>query len=122
MVTFQHQTRLQFVLHKQMSNGVHYLVQYTRRSITMIDLKLNQSGPVGSNHGSLACARAHGAGSHTDRPTTATSPRALSDPEDKGHGVGRGGEDKDGDRRRKPPGRPGPAGRGRIPTKLLSRL
>ena len=69
-------------------------------------------GPVGSNHGSLARARARGAGSHTDRPTTATTPRALSDPEDEGHGVGRGGEDKYGDRSQKPPGRPGPAGRG----------
>ena len=64
---------------------------------------------MGSNHGSLA--RARGAGSHTDCRTTATSPRALSDPDDEGHGVGRGGEDKDGDRRQKTPGRPGPAGR-----------
>ena len=66
---------------------------------------------MGSNHGSLARARARGAGSHTDRRTTATRPRALSDPDDEGHGVGRGGEDKDGDRRQKPPGQPGPAGR-----------
>ena len=31
------------------------------------------NGPVGSNHGSLARARARGAGSHTDHWTTASS-------------------------------------------------
>ena len=47
---------------------------------------------MGSNHGSLACARALGAGSPTDRPITATCPiRALPDPDDEDHGVGRGG-------------------------------
>ena len=75
-------------------------------------LYITPTGPVCSKRGSLARACARGAGSHTDRRTTATCPRALSDPEDKGHGVGRGGGgDKDGDRRQKPPGRPGPAGR-----------
>ena len=56
-----------------------------------VDLWICWNGPVGSNHGSLARARARGAGSHTDRRTTAACPRALSDPEDKGHGVGREG-------------------------------
>ena len=49
----------------------------------------NPLGPAGRNHGSLARARARGAGYHTDRPTTATSPRALLDLEDEVHGVGR---------------------------------
>ena len=79
-------------------------------------------GPVSSNHGSLARARARGAGSHTDRPTTATSPRALPDPDDEGHGVGRVG----GGQGRRPASeatrKAGASGtRMRIPTKLLSR-
>ena len=53
---------------------------YTYCLFTRMDNKMATNGPVGSNHGSLAHARARGAGSHTDRRTTATSPRALSDP------------------------------------------
>ena len=37
---FQYLTHL--LLHQQMEKGVHYLVQYTRRSSIQIDLKLNQ--------------------------------------------------------------------------------
>ena len=58
----------------------------------------------------------------TDRPITATSPRALPDPDDEGHRVGRGGG---GQGRRPAPEATRKAGasgaRMRMPTKLLSR-
>ena len=51
-------------------------------------------GPVGSNHGSLACARARGAGSPRTVQSLLLALRVLPDPDDEGHGVGRwGGED-----------------------------
>ena len=73
------------------------------------------SVPRVANAATWACARGCGAGLSQTLQITATCPiRALPDPDDGFHGVGRGGEDKDGDRRRKQPGRPGPAGRGCI--------
>ena len=48
MVKFKHQTTLQFqhslhvMLHQQMTKGVHYFVQYTRRQSIQIYLKLNK--------------------------------------------------------------------------------
>ena len=77
-------------------------------------------GPACSKRGSLARACARGAGSHTDRRTTATSPRALSEPDDVGHGVGRGGGGQ-GQRPASEATRTAGASGARMPTKLLSR-
>ena len=84
-------------------------------------LNILYPGPACSKRGSLARARARGAGSRTDRRTTATCPRALSDPEDKGYGVGRRG----GGQERRPASeanRTAGASGVHMPTKLLSRL
>ena len=100
------------------TNGtVHYnrifICNHQRKRFPTFPLNQFPTGPASSKRGNLARARARGAGlSRTSQTQLLARFRALPDPDDEVHGVGRGGEDKDGDRRRIPTGRPGPAGCG----------
>ena len=79
-------------------------------------------GPVGSNHGSLARARARGAGSPWTAQSLLLALGRLPDPDDNGHGVGRGGEGQGRRPASEATRKAGASGmRMRIPTKLLSR-